>query len=82
MNLIQFGKTITAEDNCSPNVGNGKRPTAAEMTYDKTADGYNWEGSFSDDSLKVPLKAKIVYKKEEQDKQNYRLDFQTEVRHV
>uniref|UniRef100_A0A0R3RKR5 VWFD domain-containing protein n=1 Tax=Elaeophora elaphi TaxID=1147741 RepID=A0A0R3RKR5_9BILA len=61
-----------------PNVGGSRRPTVAEMTYQRTADGYQWEGSISDQALKIPLKAKIVYSKQEQDQFNYRLDLQTE----
>lgn len=49
------------------------------MSYRKIADGYHWEGSISDQALKTPLKAKIVYKKDERDKLNYRLDLETEV---
>ncbi|VDN87716.1 unnamed protein product [Brugia pahangi] len=49
------------------------------MTYQKTIDGYHWEGSISDQALITPLQAKIIYKKDEKDKNNYRLDLQTEV---
>lgn len=49
------------------------------MTYQKITDGYQWEGSISDQALKTPLKAKIEYKKNEQDKYNYRLDLQMKV---
>uniref|UniRef100_A0A915PUL0 Vitellogenin n=1 Tax=Setaria digitata TaxID=48799 RepID=A0A915PUL0_9BILA len=62
-----------------PNVGGTRRPTVAEMTYHKTSDGYQWEGSISDDALQKPLKAKVIYKKDERDKNNYRLDLQTEL---
>uniref|UniRef100_A0A1I8EX32 Uncharacterized protein n=1 Tax=Wuchereria bancrofti TaxID=6293 RepID=A0A1I8EX32_WUCBA len=61
-----------------PNVGGRRQPTVAEMTYQKTIDGYQWEGSISDQALKTPLQAKIIYKKDEKDKNNYRLDLQTE----
>ncbi|VDO34266.1 unnamed protein product [Onchocerca flexuosa] len=61
-----------------PNVGGGRLPTVAEMTYQKTTNGYHWEGSFSDQALKTPLKAKIVHKKDVRDRYNYRLDWQTE----
>uniref|UniRef100_A0A8R1Y3W3 Vitellogenin domain-containing protein n=1 Tax=Onchocerca volvulus TaxID=6282 RepID=A0A8R1Y3W3_ONCVO len=61
-----------------PNVGGRRLPTVAEMTYQKTTDGYHWEGSISDQALKTPLKAKVVYRKDERDKFNYRLDWQTE----
>ncbi|CAG9538789.1 unnamed protein product [Cercopithifilaria johnstoni] len=61
-----------------PNVGGRRHPTVAEMTYQRMTDGYHWEGSISDQALQTPLTAKIVYKKDEQDKYNYRLDLQTE----
>ncbi|VBB31264.1 unnamed protein product, partial [Acanthocheilonema viteae] len=61
-----------------PNVGGKRHPTVAEMTYQKITDGYQWEGSISDQALKAPLKAKIMYRKVERDKYNYRLDLQTE----
>ncbi|KAM3718740.1 putative apolipophorin protein [Dirofilaria immitis] len=61
-----------------PHVGGRRQPTVAEMTYQKTTDGYHWEGSISDQALKIPLKAKVVYKKDARDQYNYRLDWLTE----
>lgn len=62
-----------------PNVGGGRRPTVAEMTYDKSLDGFHWEGIFSDQALEKPLKAKMDFKKNERDLQNYGIDLHTEV---
>ncbi|VDN26661.1 unnamed protein product, partial [Gongylonema pulchrum] len=61
-----------------PNVGGNRRATVAEMTYDKTPDGYRWEGTFSDEALRRPLTAKMNFKRNERNSQNYGMDFYTE----
>ncbi|VDM25504.1 unnamed protein product [Toxocara canis] len=61
-----------------PKVGSKRRPTVAEMTYDKNPNGYHWEGSLSDEALKSPLKAKIDVIKSGRDEHNYGLNIKAE----
>uniref|UniRef100_A0A0M3IR83 Alpha-mannosidase n=1 Tax=Ascaris lumbricoides TaxID=6252 RepID=A0A0M3IR83_ASCLU len=61
-----------------PKVGSRRRPTVAEMTYDKTPSGYHWEGSLTDEALKSPLKAKVDVVKSGHDEHNYGLNIKTE----
>uniref|UniRef100_A0A914ZTX6 Vitellogenin n=2 Tax=Parascaris TaxID=6254 RepID=A0A914ZTX6_PARUN len=61
-----------------PKVGSHRRPTVAEMTYDKTSNGYHWEGSLTDEALKSPLKAKVEMVRSGHDEHNYRLNIKTE----
>ncbi|VDK88786.1 unnamed protein product, partial [Litomosoides sigmodontis] len=61
-----------------PNANGRRHPTVVEVTYQRITNGYYWKGSISDQALKTPLSAKLVYKKDERDKYNYGLDLQTE----
>ncbi|VDK17674.1 unnamed protein product [Anisakis simplex] len=62
-----------------PKMGSARRPTVAEMTYDKNPNGYHWEGSLTDPALKSPIKAKFDLVKSGRDQHNYGLSIKSEV---
>uniref|UniRef100_A0A0N5D3T8 Dolichyl-diphosphooligosaccharide--protein glycosyltransferase subunit 1 n=1 Tax=Thelazia callipaeda TaxID=103827 RepID=A0A0N5D3T8_THECL len=61
-----------------PDVDRHMQETVAMITCHSIENGCYWEGSFSDRALERPLKAKLIYKKDETNAQNYRMHIQTE----